>query len=222
MANDGAGSIHAVRMRVARLSALGAPLAGAGNTLTSEALVRFRVEPVYEDGDEKTQKNGQGTVCLTYKAPDTLKRANLTLEVCTPDPHIAEFLAGGDLITSGAEVVGYAAPRVGTDPNPNGVSIELWSRAVTSGGAPANPPYRWWALPRTKWKIEPQELSEDFLVPTFTGTGEENDQWGDGPANDWAYTSDRVWQWVRTGTIPAASLDPTETAAQPEGAVQGP
>jgi len=39
--------------------------------------MRVSFTPEYEDGDEITEKNAAGEVCVTYKAPDTLKRATM-------------------------------------------------------------------------------------------------------------------------------------------------
>jgi hypothetical protein len=214
MPSDGAGGIHALRLRVAKLDASGAPLVGATNMFVSDALVSLAIDPQYEEGEEQTVRNGSGLVCLTYKAPDSLKRANLTLTICRPDPGLTEFLAGGSTIVSGSDTIGHAAPPVGADPTPNGVSLEAWSRAILSGGGAATPPYRWWTLGRTKWRIDASTLDANPQTPTFTGYGEENPNYGNGPNNDWTYTSGRVWAWVRSAVIPVSGLDPVAVPVQ--------
>ena len=57
---DGSGSIHALRMRVTRLTAAGAPLVGANGMYTTSALTKFSFQPEYLEGDEVEEKNGAG------------------------------------------------------------------------------------------------------------------------------------------------------------------
>jgi predicted outer membrane repeat protein len=55
--------------------------------------------PEYEDGEEITEKAADGTVCVSYKAPDRLKRATMELAICEPDPELSALLAGGVLLS---------------------------------------------------------------------------------------------------------------------------
>ena len=58
----------------------------ATESYTSKSFIRVSFTPEYEEGDEITEKNADGTVCVTYKAPDTLKRVTMEIAVCDPDP----------------------------------------------------------------------------------------------------------------------------------------
>ncbi len=115
--------------------------------------------------------------------------------VTTPTP--------GDNLTD----LGYRAPQVGVEPNPNGISIELWSRAVDDGAFAANLPYFHWVVPRAY--VRPSDAwtlsGEDPLLPGFEGYCTQNSNWGSGPADDWPYASDRVWQFARVPSIPDLS-----------------
>ena len=97
----------------------------------TRSFIRASFTPEFEEGDEITEKNAYGEVCVTFKSPDTLKRVNLELAVCEPDPMFSRLIGGGDLIFDcgpGADpndLVGYMSVEVGKEPNPNGVSIEL-------------------------------------------------------------------------------------------------
>lgn len=108
--------------------------------------------------------------------------------------------------TTGSEMtsIGYAAPAVGVDPLPDGVSLELWSRAVQNGAYAAELPYFHWVIPRAY--LRPSDAwvlsGESPMTPAFEGYSNENVNWGDGPAGDWEYTSDRVWQYARVAAIP--------------------
>lgn len=96
---------------------------------------------------------------------------------------------------AGTSTTGYRAPEVNTDPVPNGVGIELWSRAVLDNAL--LPGGNHWVLPRAK--LRPAEAmtlgAEDPLQPVFTGTLEQNAEFGDGPVGDIEFPTDRVWQF---------------------------
>lgn len=215
MTYNGAGSLFALGMRVTKLGVNGAPLPGPSNSYVSDALIQAQLGLEYEDGDEIVQKNGAGLVCLTYKAPDSLKRGTLSgLQICTPDPNLLQFMIGGRVLQDGANEVGYQAPEVGTDPNPNGFSLELWTNAIIDG---AQAGYFWWVIPRAQvrpsgdWALS----GTDPLVPEFEGNCTQNPNWLDGPANDWEFASDRVWQYAQTSVLPTLTPGYVTVPAQP-------
>lgn len=306
MSYNGAGSLFVNLMRITKLDAAGAPLIGANNMLYTTAMIRLEMQYEYEEGDEITQKNGAGIVCVAFKAPDTLKRLTIPrLQFCSPDPEALAMLVGGSTITgdpgvdevqsiglgaasagtvtitfggstttalaynannaailaalealpniapgdvavssgpwpaavtltfggnyadgnvpqiaatptgltggtvtiatstpgASAETIGYAAPEVGTDPVPNGVSIEAWSRQVI-GNEPVG--YWHWVIPRAYMRTNDAiALSgTDPTLADLAGFGLENSSWGDGPVGDWAFTSDRVLQYAQVSALP--------------------
>lgn len=103
-----------------------------------------------------------------------------------------------------AAAIGYQAPLVGVDPMPDGIGLEFWTRAVTDGAFAADLPYFHWVLPRTKLRQSAAHAASatDPMRPTLEGYSEQNALWGDGPAGDWPFPSDRVWQYARVATIP--------------------
>lgn len=206
---DCAGSVQMCRTRVARLDTDGQPLAGDGNLYVSDAVVRFAMTPEVTAGTDFESLNGCGEACVTFKDCDRIKRWNLEIEVCTPDPYLEELFAGGDLVTFGGEVVGYMPSNVGAQPCPDGVSLEMWSKAVVDGALASTKPYWRWVLPRTKWQFGARELSNTVLANPFTGFSEENDNWLDGPANDWFTIADqgvdRSWARARDSELPDAT-----------------
>lgn len=214
---DGAGSLFGLGMRVTRLDATGGPLAGANNCYVSDALVKVDLGLEYEEADEIVQKNGAGRICVSYKAPDALKRGTIEeLQICTPDPNLLPFIMGGDVIedadaVGGARAIGYKAPEVGVDPMPNGVGIEVWTRAIIGGSYAGSLPYFHWIVPRAF--LKPSEgftiSGEDPMVPEFEGFSTQSQGWGEGPDglldND-VLVADRVWQYLRVADLP--DLDP--------------
>lgn len=311
MAFDGAGSIFALGARITKLDADGAPLVGAGNCYTTEALISATIGNTYSEPDAIQLNNGQGQVCVSYAPSAVLLGGTLEeFRFCSPDPYVMQWLVGGEVITNGGtsevqtvtisgspaggtftltfngqttapiaynaastavqsalvalsnvetgditvagsaggpytitfagqyagndmsqisasgsftggttpsiavtttteggggSAVGYRAPSVNTDPVPNGVGIELWSKAVLDNSLLAGGIH--WVLPRAK--LRPSEGmalgAEDPLQPVFSGTLEQNPSFGDGPLGDIAFPTDRVWQYSRVTTLPSLS-----------------
>lgn len=114
--------------------------------------------------------------------------------------------------------IGYKAPLVGVNAHPNGISLELWTNAMQDGAVAAELPYLHWAIPRASLRLADNfTLSgESALTPTFQGSSSQNANWGAGPGGDWPISvtpADRVWQYVRTATLPDLSVGYSEVAA---------
>lgn len=102
MAYDGAGALFALGLRITRLDATGAPLVGAGNCYTTEAMVRVGFGQTYSEPDAVELKNGKGATCVYYAPPATLLGGTIEeLRFCSPDPYVLQFLSGGEIITTG-------------------------------------------------------------------------------------------------------------------------
>lgn len=204
--------IQACAIRVSKLQANGRTLAGSANLYVSDALVTFTATPVYEDGEEITQKNACGAVCINYKGPDDFKRLDVALVLCTPDPYLSEFLTGGEVLTDG-DAVGYAYPDIGSVSG-NGVSIELWAKRIDDGDLDADFPYAWWAFPKIRnLRIGERQFGNNPLLSPYQGQAVENPNWFDGPLNDWPVASDRVGQWIPTADLPTPTCGPQNLAA---------
>ena len=94
-----AASVQGAAIRVTRLDSSGALLNGSLDSYTTSAFLRMSFTPEYEDGEEITEKAADGTVCVSYKAPDRLKRVTMELAICEPDPELTALLAGGVLLS---------------------------------------------------------------------------------------------------------------------------
>lgn len=134
--NDGAASLQACAMRVARLAADGTTPAGVSNLIVTNSIIKLDLKIVEESGDEFTVKNACGGIAFAYKDGDRLKRLDGSLTITNPDVELTEMLSGGSLITSGGQSIGFSAQGVGNTP-PNGVSLEVWTKAWIGGGQPA-------------------------------------------------------------------------------------
>lgn len=96
---DYAASVQGAAIRVTRLNSSGGLLTGDLDSYTTSAFIRMSFTPEYEDGEEITEKAANGTVCVSYKAPDVLKRVTMELAICEPDPELTALLAGGVLLS---------------------------------------------------------------------------------------------------------------------------
>lgn len=281
MTTDHAASVTGVGLRVTKLDAAGAPIVGASNSFVTNAFMSMSWTPEYTEGDEVEEKGADGSICVYYKLPDTLKRVTFELAICSPDPELTEMLVGGTILQStgtsytvtnkalttnvatltiGAHtllvgdsvtvalvaadatfdgtqtvtavtgttisyaktaanvasvasggtvsgplaVAGYAAAPTGIDPTPNGVGVEVWSRAIVGGKMAAVNPYWRWVFPYTQMRMDgDRTLENGMMANTFNGWGLGNANFGDGPQNDWPYTSDRAFQYARAASYPS-------------------
>lgn len=205
-----AREVYFERLRVARLSASGATPAGAENGYCTDAIVRLALTPNRKAGKEINRENGRGENCLTFKLPDSIIRYDAELTICGTDPELTELLAGGTIYREDTDepTIGYRAPRLGSIPVPNGVSIEGWSNAVDSYGNPvADLPFWHYAIPRVFLTEGAFSLEADARDNTFTGYAVENPSWGNGPWNDWdGPDAISAWQRVRVAALPASAL----------------
>ena len=210
---DYAASVQGVAIRVTRLDAAGNLLNGAGDSYTTSAFLRTSFTPEYEEGDEIVEKSADGTVCVSYKAPDTLKRITMEIAICDPDPELTALMSGGLLLrknfgtlASPANTsVGWAAPGVGDDPAGNGVSIEVWSFAVKDGKRATNLPYFYWVFPYAKLRQSGDRVIENgLLANTFEGYGLGNVNFSSGLDGRWEFpiATERPYAYSRASWAP--------------------
>lgn len=208
MANS-PSSVLGELIRISKLGPDGKILTGANSVYTFKEFISFSFTPEYEDGDEFTQKNAKGGVCVTYKAPDTLKRLNLSVAICNPDPIVETLLGGGTVLGEEGAPEGWASPAVGEDPVPDGVAIEVWSHAVTDGKQDANTPYFHWIFPYAKLRQSGERvIQNDILATEFEGWSVGNLPFGSGPAAPyWGFpaVADKPYSYARVGSqLPVA------------------
>jgi hypothetical protein len=209
--NDAAASLHCVAMRVTQLAPDGSTPAGTSGMYVTDSLIKIDFNPDIEAGPETVLRNASGAICVMYRLPDIIKRLTMSIQICTPDPELEQLLSGGTLYKTGAAVQGYQYPKLGTDPVPNGVSIEAWTHAIIDGNIDPTRPYMRWVFPRIQNLVKANRtLDGSPLDNTFNGHGNENSNWGNGPANDWDWDSTSVAQWAREAThpVPAVGLQP--------------
>jgi len=207
MAQDNASSVAGMAIRLTRLDADGGLTSGASASYVTKKFVSLGFTPEYETGDEFTTKAADGTVCASWKAPDTLKRVTLSIALCDPDPEFTQMIAGGTLLSSGGKSVGWQAPSVGIDATPNGVAIEVWSIANVGGRQASVNPYWHWVFPYAQMHFAGERaIQNDLLATSFEGWAVGNVGFGDGPAApQWPFASDSPVAYARTTSIPAGT-----------------
>lgn len=208
-----AASIQGVSIRVTRLDAAGNLMTGPADSYTTSAFMRISFTPEYEEGDEITEKGANGVVCVTYKAPDTLKRITMELAICEPDPELSALISGGLLLRKNLgsagqpnhKSIGWAAPGVGDDPAGNGVAIEAWSHAVKDGKRAGVLPYFHWVFPYVKMRQSGDRVIENgLLANTFEGYGLGNPNFQSGIDGRWEFpiAAERPYAYARTDWAP--------------------
>lgn len=206
-----AASVQGVAIRVTRLNVDGSLGIGASDSYATSSFIRCSFTPEYEEGDEITEKAADGTVCVSFKAPDTLKRVTMEIAICEPDPEFTALVSGGVLLTKrvGAAAtprsVGWASGSVGEDPSGNGVCVEVWSSAIVAGKRSNVLPYFHWVFPYVKVRQSGDRVIENgLLANTFEGFGLGNIAFGDGPDGRWEWpaASDRPYMYGRTSWAP--------------------
>jgi hypothetical protein len=210
---DYAASIQGVSIRVTRLDEYGNLLNEPGDSYTTSAFMRISFTPEYEAGDEITEKSANGSICVTYKSPDTLKRITMELAICEPDPELTNLISGGLLLrknlgtfaTPDHKSIGWASPGVGDDPAANGVAIEAWSWAIKDGKKAADLPYFHWVFPYAKLRQSGDRVIENgMLATTFEGYGLGNIEFGDGIDGRWEFptAAERPYSYARSDWAP--------------------
>jgi hypothetical protein len=210
---DYAASIQGVSIRVTRLDAAGNMLTDPGDSYTTNGFMRMSFTPEYEEGDEIVEKAANGTVCVSYRAPDTLKRVTLEVAICEPDPELTQLMSGGLLLRKNLgtfsspdrKSVGWSSPNIGDDPSGFGVAIECWSFAVKDGKRAATLPYFHWVFPYCRLRLTGDRVIENgMLATTFEGYGIGNSLFGSGLDERWEFplATERPYSYARTTWAP--------------------
>lgn len=206
MSQDNAGSINGVVIRVTSLNPDGTKVSGASASYVTKGFISFTITPEYEAGTDISQKGADGQACVTYKTADTLKRVNLSVALCDPDPEFTFVISGGSLLSAAGTSKGWAAPLTGTDPLPNGVAIEVWSRAVKNGGNASTDPYWQWLVPYAVMRqTGDRVIQEGMLATEFSGWGRGNASFTGTSAPVWPYMTDRAYAYARSATVPTVT-----------------
>jgi len=116
----------------------------------------------------------------------------------------------GETVAPVGQNVGYAAPEIGVDSNPNGCGLEVWSYAVQNTRRASVLPFFQWVFPLVQLKPTGDRTFENGLMANvFSGVGVGNTAFGSGPAGAgaataWPYpaVSGRPYAYSRVANAP--------------------
>lgn len=194
-----ASCVSVIKARVIRLVKLdecGVPVTGAGSmVIVSKGFVSVEAEPDYEEGEEFTQRNANGELCINDKDPDELKRVGLNVTLCEIDPEMLEVATGERLLTSSNGVTGTGM-AFGEGQLAGRFSMELWQPVAGAGACDAsgNQQFVYWAFPNvgngkiSDFTFENAPFEFGFEAETKAAST----LWGNGPGTGTAWIDQPV------------------------------
>lgn len=201
MANQSrVGAVQTNMIRVTELLDAGYPDAGASNMYVTDNIIEIGSNPNFEAGDDLSQKNGGGVVCVSFKGPDSYKFHDMTATLCELDAELLNLLTGATMVSSGGNVVGS---QFQVDPDVPYVALEAW-QTVVEGGEPTGE-YVHWIWPRTRWRQGQTTRNNGILTIPIVGTAFANSNFGRGPAGDYPANMTAPENWYIDTAIPVAS-----------------
>jgi hypothetical protein len=191
-------------LRVGRLGPTCAPLYGANNGVITVGLVDLTASAEIREGADVEQTNGCGRTMFKVAKPDKVISRSLTGTIATWDYELLELLFGGTLIlgaagTNGAgKVIGWAEPSADSaDKDPVVVEVIVKNAAEGEGActsaAEDRPLYTGVIFPKVFATLGDYTANEGPHVVNFTGSSENNPNYGSGPWRDWDDASATVF-----------------------------
>jgi len=171
-------------IRLVRLDDCGRPVCGPKSVVVTKGFINISAAKDYEEGEEFTQKNACGELCISEKDCDVLKRINLTIGFCVIDHEGISIMTSSRLLVNEAgEAIGYTS---GDTQCSAGWSLEVWQKesnpTCLPGGGPSEPEWLYWAYPYlTNGKTGDVTLENGpytFEVTANTKEIAAEDQWG--------------------------------------------
>lgn len=120
-------SIKARKLRVTRVDACGNfPVPTTPNAMiVSGGLISIEMTPVYEDGDDYMQKNGNGDLCVNLRGDDVPRWIDLVLTFCNVDPDMFSLTTETGLVVDAAG--GSSGFRWGESMGVSNFAVETWT-----------------------------------------------------------------------------------------------
>jgi hypothetical protein len=162
------------------------PDSGSNKAYVSNSAISLNLTLDVETGEEFTQKNGCGSLCIDVKDCDRLKGITWDMELCSIDHELMSLMIGATLINVGGQNIGHLSPDQDTCAPP--IVLEWWTKRVGKGNCQTTTSLPWWhwAIPFNEANIGKsmnfQNGITNFMV---SGYGRENPAIGVGPFSDW-------------------------------------
>ncbi len=167
-------------------------------------------------GDTSAPKALLKTTIFGVKGATTLEVENLAPENTAkiePEELIPVFVDTGAVTPEGnlpqsdttagpGENVGVNASELGPVGNENGVSIEVFQKAIVKGVQRTTQPFIHWIFPRCQnFHIATRDLTNANTATTLEGEAFQNLNWGSGPVGDWPFASTRWYGRAGCGRV---------------------
>ena len=213
-------SLQLCALRAAVLTFDGRPtVPGTNKGYATTSAIKLDVTVTLKTGEDLEQLNARGQVCGVFKQPDTIKRLDVSMDLCQFDAQLVALLTTGGVMSSGGNAVGFSFPET-TGPDPLPVCLEVWSKAWagTQQASPAFtsplPAYMRWVFPYVQWTVGGFTVDNSLQVVNLTGVCDKNplitangpyDDWPVAVANVGGITS--VCGWFLDTTLPAPTCN---------------
>jgi hypothetical protein len=175
-------------------------------------------------GDTSAPKALLKTTIFGVKGATTLEVENLAVENSAkiePEELIPVFVDLGTITPEGnlpqadtsagpGENLGMNASELGPVGNENGVSIEVFQKAIVKGVQAQTQPFVHWVFPRCQnFHILQRDLTNGNTATSMEGEAFQNPNWGSGPVGDWPFASTRWYGRARCGRaiVPKPSFE---------------
>lgn len=195
--------VQCCAVRVTALNLDGSTVVGASSSYVTDSMVKVTMKPVYVTGDEIKESNACGASYVDFVSPPTKTRDDIEFDFLTEDPNLLSIMIPqGAVLTSGG-ATGFAGPPIGQQSGQ--CAVELWTKRINGGVVDPTFPYAHWLFPYVNNLQEgDHEFSSTVGHLILSGQALENQNFFDGPANDWPVASNRTHQWLPTATLPTA------------------
>lgn len=177
-------------IRVTRLDSCGRPVYGPDSQVVTRGLVSVNMDPDVEEGEDFSQRNINGDLCVSEQGPDALRWINTTIEFCQVDPCLWSLMNPSWKLVKNAhgEITGF---RIGERFDDSaGFALEMWPKVSAQGAlcdddAPDEAdPNGYFLLPYVIGRA-PDGWTLENGVTTFSlnGRTKKGSLWGRGPYN---------------------------------------
>lgn len=217
-------SVSPIKGRVYRLvkvDSCGVPVTGASSAVFVSKFVQVQQSPVYEDGEEFTVKNSDGTFCVNEADDDQFKRMGLTIDLCAINPYLLALTLGARQLSVGSPLVTGAGFAIAEGANTGHFSLEVWQDVAGNAACDAsgNQQYLYSAWPHVySGRIGDYTISNGASQTQIVAkTKGASASWGDGPGSGTSWITPAAvaagdhWLAAVTTTAPPAVTDGATT-----------
>lgn len=176
--------VRGKRLRATRLDGCGNPPdpGTASSMVVTKGFVTVGLTGVTEDGEEITQKNADGELCVNDRSRDEFKRWDLSIELCEVDPGLVELVTQAVLETdANDDTVGIRTPEGSATES---VGLEVWSGIPGEDCSTGPEQFGYlllpWVIPGTLGDITIENGATTFTMSAHSRAG---GGWGIGPYN---------------------------------------